>query len=291
MPSYRIISLYSGSSGNAFLIVTDRARILIDAGKNAKALTRALCEVGVDIDAVDAIFITHDHNDHIGALSVLLKHHALPVHAVEASAQVIVSGLDEIARERVRRHPPLYQETVGDVRVTSFITPHDSRFSVGYRLEIGEGEDAVSVGYATDLGYVTEDVRMALRGCESVVLESNHDREMLLAGPYPRQLKERIWSRYGHLANDDCAALVSELAEHGLKHLMLAHLSEQNNLPEIAYNEALMALGGADVTLTVAAPDRPVEMWEREEHAPIGDGALDVPPTGTPCAKRGGSVC
>ena len=245
--------------------MTDRARILIDAGKNAKTLTRALCEVGVEVDTVDAIFITHDHNDHTGALPVLLKHHALPVHAVEASAQVIVSGMEETARACVHRHPPLYSETVGDIRVTSFITPHDSRFSVGYRLEIGEGEEAALIGYATDLGYVTEDVRAALCGCESVVLESNHDREMLLAGPYPRHLKERIWSRYGHLANDDCAALVSELAEHGLKHLMLAHLSEQNNLPEIAYNETLMALGGADVTLAVAAPDRPVEMWDRKE--------------------------
>lgn len=263
MPNYRIISLYSGSTGNAFLITTDRTRILIDAGKSAKMLTQALGEVGVDVDSIDAIFITHDHHDHIGALSVLLKHHALTVHAVEASAQVIVSGMDDTAREHVRRHAPLYTETVGDVRVSSFITPHDSRFSVGYRMEIGQGEDAVSIAYATDLGYVTEDVRAALRGCESVVLESNHDREMLLAGPYPRRLKERIWSRYGHLANDDCAALVSELAEQGLKHLMLAHLSEQNNLPEIAYNEALMALGGADVTLAVAAPDHPVEMWER----------------------------
>ena len=263
MSNYRIISLYSGSTGNSFLVMTDHARILIDAGKNVKALTRALGEIGVDIDTLDAIFITHDHNDHTAALPVLLKHHPLPVHTVEASAQVIASGMEETARACIHRHPPLYSETVGDVRVRSFITPHDSRFSVGYRLEIGEGEDAVSVGYATDLGYVTEDVRQALLGCESVVLESNHDREMLLAGPYPRHLKERIWSRYGHLANDDCAALVSELAENGLKHLMLAHLSEQNNLPEIAYNETLMALGSADVTLAVAAPDRPVEMWER----------------------------
>ena len=265
MSNYRIISLYSGSTGNAFLIMTDHARILIDAGKNAKALTRSLNEIGVDIDTIDAIFITHDHNDHTAALPVLLKHHPLPVHAVEASAQVIVSGMEETVRACIRRHPPLYSETVGDVCVRSFITPHDSRFSVGYLLEIGQGKDAARIGYATDLGYVTEDVRKALLGCESVVLESNHDREMLLAGPYPRHLKERIWSRYGHLANDACAALVSELAEHGLKHLMLAHLSEQNNLPEVAYNETLMALGGADVTLSVAAPDRPVEMVRGKE--------------------------
>lgn len=260
MPNYRIISLYSGSTGNAFLIRTARANILIDAGKNAKTLTRALGEVGLEIDDIDAIFITHDHRDHTAALPVLLKHHTLPVHAVEASAQVIEAELDERGTACLCRHTPLYSETVGDVTVRSFITPHDSEFSVGYRLEISDGQTCVSVGYATDLGYVTGDVRGALAGCESVVLESNHDRDMLLAGPYPPRLKQRIWSRYGHLANDDCAALAAELAEGGMRHLMLAHLSEHNNLPEIAYNETLMALGGADVTVNVAAPDHVVEM-------------------------------
>lgn len=260
MPSYRIISLYSGSSGNSFLIMTDQAKLLIDAGKSTRALTRALGEVGVSLNEIDAVFITHDHHDHIGALPVLLKSCPLAVHAVEATAQVITSELDEDLHHCLCRHTPLYSETVGNVKVTSFITPHDSRFSVGYRMEITHGDKTACIGYATDLGYVTEDVRGALLGCESVVLESNHDRDMLLTGPYPRHLKERIWSRYGHLANDDCAALVAELAEHGLKHLMLAHLSEHNNLPQLAYNETLMALGGAHVSVDIAAPDRVVEL-------------------------------
>ena len=258
--TYRIVSLYSGSSGNAFLIATPTTRILIDAGKNQRALVRALGEVGVSIDDINAIFITHDHHDHTGALPVLLKHHALPVHVVKASAQVIASELDERGQACLCTHPPLYCESVGDMTVRSFITPHDSEFSVGYRIEIGQGEEAVHVGYATDLGYVTEDVRAALLGCESVVLESNHDVDMLLTGPYPYHLKQRILSRYGHLSNEGCATLCAELAEHGLKHLMLAHLSEQNNLPDMAYNETLMALGGADVCLSIAAPDCVVEM-------------------------------
>ena len=260
MPNYRIISLYSGSTGNSFLIMTERANILIDAGRNVKTLTRALDEVGLTVDAIDAIFITHDHRDHTSALPVLLKHHAIPVHAVEASAQVIAFDLCEAGQACLVRHTPLFCETVGNVTVHSFITPHDSEFSVGYRIEVSDGDSVAVIGYATDLGYVTDEVRSALSGCESVVLESNHDRDMLLTGPYPRQLKERIRSRYGHLPNDDCAALVASLAEQGLKHLMLAHLSEQNNLPELAYNETLMALGGAAVTLAVAAPDRVVEL-------------------------------
>ena len=267
MSAYRIISLYSGSSGNAFLIVTPGARILIDAGKNARALTRTLDEVGFPVETIDAIFITHDHHDHTSALPVLLKHHPKPVHAVEASAQVIARGAPQYVCDCLRRHTPLFCETVGDVTVRSFITPHDSEFSVGYRLELTDGEGVLhTIGYATDLGYVTDDIRLALTGCESVVLESNHDREMLLTGPYPYQLKERILSRYGHLANDDCAAFICELAEQGLRHVMLAHLSEQNNDPAIAYNETLTALGREDIDLFVAAPDRAVELIMTAEH-------------------------
>jgi hypothetical protein len=154
-----------------------------------------------------------------------------------------------------------YCEKIGDVTVRSFITPHDSEFSVGYLLEIEDEQGSIhKIGYATDLGYVTDDVRTALTGCESVVLESNHDRDMLLTGPYPYLLKERILSRYGHLSNEDCATLACELAEKGMRHLMLAHLSEQNNEPDIAYNETICALGRDDVDVCVAAPDRVVEL-------------------------------
>ncbi len=261
MANYRIISLYSGSSGNAFLIVTSAARILIDAGKNARALMGALNEVGMPIETIDAIFITHDHHDHTSALPVLLKHHPLPVHAVEATAQVIARGAIPYVNACLCRHTPLFCEQVGDMTVRSFITPHDSEFSVGYRIEIPDGQgDVCAIGYATDIGYITDDIRAALTGCESVVLESNHDRDMLMCGPYPYQLKQRILSRYGHLSNDDCAAFAGELATQGLCHLMLAHLSEQNNDPALAYNETLCALGDSGIDLAIAAPDMPVEL-------------------------------
>ena len=260
--TYRMISLYSGSSGNAFLLMTPHAKILIDAGKNAKALTAALASLDVAVDSLDAILITHDHRDHTSALPVLLKQHPIPTHIVEASAQAITLGQPGEWTQHLCCHPPLFCVTVGDVTARSFITPHDSSFSVGYRFEVALPDGVCSVGYATDLGYVTPEVRQALLGCESVVLESNHDKQLLWCGPYPRRLKERILSRYGHLSNEDAAALVAELAGGGLRRLMLAHLSEQNNEPELAYNESLMALGGADVTLCVAAPDRIVEMKE-----------------------------
>ena len=243
------------------LLETEQARILIDAGKNAKALCRALGALSLTPEQIDAIIITHDHRDHTAALPVLLKHHPLPVPAVEAPAQVMAMDMDDAARACLCRHTPLYEEQIGNVRLSSFITPHDSRFSVGYRLRVEASDGVHEIGYATDIGYVTEDVRRGLLGCESVVLESNHDREMLLTGPYPRQLKERIFSRYGHLANDDSAAFAAELAEHGLHNLMLAHLSEQNTDPALAYEELIMALGGEDrVRIAIAAPDRVVEL-------------------------------
>ena len=267
MMHYRMISLYSGSSGNAFLLITPSARILIDAGKNARALTRALDEVGCPVETVDAIFITHDHHDHTSALPVLLKHHPLSVHVVEASAQVIARGAPQYLTDCLCRHTPLFCEAVGNVTVRSFITPHDSEFSVGYRMEITDEDGAVhTVGYATDLGYVTDDVRAALLGCESVVLECNHDKDMLLTGPYPYHLKERILSRYGHLSNDDCAACAGELIEGGTEHLMLAHLSEQNNDPSLAYHEVLTAIGRDDVDLCVAEPDHVVELPTAARH-------------------------
>lgn len=261
MSSYRICSLYSGSSGNAMLLITPRAKILIDAGKTARALTDALSRVGVSPDELDAIVITHDHRDHVGALPVFLKRHDVPVHIVKASAQALTFGEEgQLWQSRLCEHPPIYQVTVGDVRVQSFPTPHDSSYSVGYRLEIDDGNGHLHpIGYATDVGYVSDDVRAGLLGCECVVLESNHDRDMLLTGPYPAALKERILSRYGHLSNEDCAALAAELFMHGTQHFLLAHLSEHNNTPALAYHETLMALG-EDVQLAVASPDETVEL-------------------------------
>ena len=143
---------------------------------------------------------------------------------------------------------------VGDVSVRAFQTPHDSRDSVGYRFVIGEGEETVTVGYATDIGYVSPVVREGLLGCNAVVLESNHDEEMLRMGRYPYDLKQRILSRRGHLSNRDCADFASELCEAGTKHILLAHLSEENNYPTFAYDETHAAVSCYGVDLAVASP-------------------------------------
>jgi phosphoribosyl 1,2-cyclic phosphodiesterase len=145
---------------------------------------------------------------------------------------------------------------VGPFTLTSFPTPHDSEESVGYRITVNDGDHTHILGYATDLGQVTPAVEQALCGCEGVVLECNHDEEMLMTGPYPADLKRRIASRNGHLSNAACAAFCAKLAATGMKRLMLAHLSEINNLPDLALSEVSAALAGTDVHVCVASPDQ-----------------------------------
>ena len=254
----RVRALYSGSEGNSFLIEAPTARILIDAGKSARRLTQALGICGLSPSEIDAILVTHEHSDHVSALPVLLKKYPIPVHTVRASAERL--QLEPSVAPCLVLHPPLFEECIGAVRVRSFPTSHDSRASVGYRLEIPVEDTLLCIGYATDLGIVTPAVEAALVGCQAVILESNHDLDMLREGPYPPDLKRRIQGARGHLSNTDSAALVARLAESGMRSLMLAHLSRENNLPEVALAEHTGALGQTCAHLSVASPDEITEL-------------------------------
>ncbi len=259
MTQIRIVSLYSGSQGNACLISTEEGSILIDAGKSARRLCAALAEAGVSPDELKAIFITHEHNDHIGALAVLLKRHPIPVHIPTGCAYKL--STDDVIAPHLCAHPPICCETVAGMSVTSFPTPHDSRASVGYHIEIPREDGGVfRIGYATDIGYISREVEEGLLGCDAVVLESNHDPEMLREGPYPYDLKLRIASRRGHLSNPESAAFAARLCATGTKYLMLAHLSQENNTPDTAYDECVGAVGDEGVRICVAQPDAITEL-------------------------------
>lgn len=255
---YSLKLLYSGSTGNAALLTAGDAAVLIDAGRSARVLCAALSRAGVSPDALSAIFITHEHRDHTAALEVFLKHHPTPVHAAGATADCL-AGCPAIAPHLVA-HSPLFSERVGTLTFTSFCTSHDSAQSVGFRITVGEGAECVTLGYATDLGVVTPAVEAGLLGCEAVVLECNHDEEMLMTGPYPYHLKQRIASRRGHLSNHDCAVFSARLAANGMKRLLLAHLSETNNQPELALGECRAALAGTAVEIHAASPDEITEL-------------------------------
>ena len=265
MKQYRICTLYSGSGGNAVLMEAADTRILIDAGKSARTLCRALSSVGCEVGQLDAIFITHEHSDHVSALEVLAKKIAAPIHITEESAQRFDRLSPSPLHERLVRHAPRFAVQVGGLTVRSFCTPHDSRMSVGYRVEFSDEDGAHALGLATDVGYVTEEIAKSLEGCEAVVLESNHDVEMLKAGPYPYDLKKRILSRRGHLSNEDSAVFSAHLAAHGTKAFLLAHLSAENNTPQLAYDAHVATLADPRLRVVVAAADEPVELCGREE--------------------------
>lgn len=258
MKDVKVFSLYSGSRGNsAFIKISDTA-FLIDAGRNARALCGALTAIGERIENISAVFITHEHSDHIAALELLAKKNDFPIFMTRQSAQKI-EETSPIRRTLVERDI-LFCEEIGDIKISSFRTSHDSLMSVGYRIEFSDEDGAHAIGYATDIGYISDDVKEGLMGCEAVVIECNHDVDMLMTGPYSRYLKTRVASNKGHLSNKDCAAFAVELAQNGTRAIMLAHLSQENNEPDLAFDEVSSAISGFDVSVAVALQYVPVEL-------------------------------
>ena len=263
----QICTLYSGSKGNAAFLRLADTKLLIDAGKSARCLCKSLQDVGTDIENIRAILLTHEHTDHTAALDVLLKHYPLPVHIPRASADKMAKTAPEHVKSCLVPHPPAFFGEIEGVSFTSFPTPHDSAASVGYRFSFEENGVAHTVGYATDIGHLSRELLEGLRGCEMAVIESNHDVEMLMTGPYPYDLKRRILSRHGHLSNADGASLATELVKDGAKRLLLAHLSEQNNEPGLVYEELSATLAGLDVYIAVASPTEPTWLIDEKENA------------------------
>jgi Metal-dependent hydrolases of the beta-lactamase superfamily I len=237
-----IYTLSSGSKSNSTYIRLGDTRILIDAGMSMKATEIELQKLGTSLKQINGIFITHEHSDHVKGLAVITKKHIIPIHVNELSAPYI-----ECNQNSVIIHKPVFTHTIGNVEIESFITPHDSHGSVGYIVKT----DNYTVGVATDMGYVTSDVLNKLAECNSVVLESNHDRTMLEYGTYPLSLKKRILSNKGHLSNKDCADCAALIAGNGVKHIMLAHLSDENNRPDIAMITTATELARKNLSRTV----------------------------------------
>lgn len=228
----RLTVLGSGSAGNATCIEAGGARILIDAGFSCRELGGRLRAVGVEPHRLDALVITHEHADHIRGAALFSRTHHVPVYCTAATYRA--ANLD---RQGVSAHVPVQAGVdfaIGGLRLHPFGVPHDAVETVGYTVECEEGR----VGYATDLGHGAEAVREGLRDCDFLMLESNHDEEMLRDGPYPQTVKDRVRSRHGHLDNRSAAELLCAVSGERTKSVVLAHLSRTNNRPELALHAA-----------------------------------------------------
>lgn len=237
--------LASGSRGNCAMVASSTTRILVDAGISCRETMKRLPALGESPTQLSAILITHEHSDHILGLQRLATKLNVPVFLTEGTQHAWTRTLrDEEGKlpslPKVERFASGHSFQIGDIAVTPFTIPHDAADPVGFTFRV----DGVKVGLATDLGYMPVSVRDHLRGCDVLVIESNHDVEMLRGGPYPWSVKQRVMSRVGHLSNDALAEFFTSDYDGEAAYVILAHLSEQNNHPEVARAAAEHALRG-----------------------------------------------
>ncbi len=226
----RVYPLFSSSNGNSTFIGTEKGGILIDCGVSFKRLSSALSLNNIPLKAVQGIFITHEHNDHISGLKMFTKNTGIPVYGQKRTLQRLYD------KNKITCNSPVIDingKTVecGGNEVICFDTPHDTVQSCGYRIRTADDR---LCAVCTDLGHITETVKNALMGCRFVLLESNYDEQMLRCSSYPLYLKERILSDNGHLSNDLCGKQAEKLVQNGTTHIVLGHLSLENNTPKKA---------------------------------------------------------
>lgn len=256
----RLFTLFSSSAGNCSCLSGANTTLLIDAGGSCRRILTTLASHDIDASKLDGIVLTHEHSDHISALKVLLRRVHVPVFGTYATINYLADH--DLVPPDAQLCPLAGAGMIGDIAFDPFPTQHDAGDTCGYVFQFSDGR---RVGFATDLGRFTDEVCDNLSGCSTVVLESNYDYQMLIHSNYPLSLIRRIRGGWGHLSNDDCAAAAVRLARSGMKKLLLAHTSKQNNLEELALRTTLDALHQAgfderDVLVEVAPKFSPSPM-------------------------------
>lgn len=228
-----VASICSGSSGNCILIKENDTNILVDAGISKKRIEEGLDFFGTMPNEIDAILITHEHSDHIKGLGVFLRAHPMTVYCTRGTIDYILnsSSIGDVDEELFEVIDADEKFFVGDLSITSIPTSHDALDSVCYRFD----SDNKSFAVITDLGTYYDEIVDSLQGLDGILIEANHDLKMLEAGPYPYPLKMRIWSDEGHLSNEACGQLLSEIISDKMQYIILGHLSKDNNYPELAF--------------------------------------------------------
>ena len=251
----KICVLASGSRGNAAWIRSGKTAVLVDAGISFRALKERLAEVDEDLGLLKGVIITHEHSDHISGLPILQKKTGVPVFATPGTTSAIADrqGLDGIERFQAG-------ETfrIGSLEILGFPVSHDAEEPVGVVVSAR----GIRLGLVTDLGLATRLVEQRLKHCQVVIVEANHDPRMLIEGKYEWSLKQRIQSRYGHLANEKAGELLAKIHHSDLAHVFLAHRSKDNNTPELQLAAAQQAIGGRGTAIHLTWQERPAEAVE-----------------------------
>jgi len=270
---FQFLSLSSGSSGNCYYLGTEQHAILIDAGIPVRTIQKVLRENGLSFGKIMALLVTHDHTDHIRSAGSLGELYHIPVYSTKQVHDGMERNygmskkLTSASRRYIEREDPFFIPGT-QFRVTAFPVPHDSTDNVGYYIEYGTGTNLVRFCLATDVGLVTPTITRYLSSADHIVVESNHDIDMLMNGPYPAYLKKRVRGEGGHLSNKECAELLHNIWHKSLQHIFLCHLSAENNEPDKAYHSASRALQsegvrvGVDVTLSVLNRTTPSKVYE-----------------------------
>lgn len=250
-------ALFSGSSGNALYVACGETRLLIDAGLPGKKVEDALSTIAVRPEQISGILVTHEHDDHVRGVGVLARRFSLPVYANEKTWHAMQRTVGDIPAAQQRIFSTDIEFYIGDVCVAPHAIPHDAADPVGFSI-LGGGK---KVAIATDLGHTTAEIIDRVADADLLLLESNHDVDMLQAGPYPAVLKRRILGNRGHLSNADCGKALARLCAKGVRHALLGHLSGENNVPQLALDTVANVLKGEGVAVGAGGDIRVDMTW------------------------------
>ncbi len=261
----RLVSIASGSSGNCIYIGSDSSHILVDAGISNKRIEQGLNEIGLKGSELNGIVITHEHSDHVKGLGVLARKHGVPIYGTRETLEEIegMKSLGSYSRDLLHPIEPDVEFSIGDLQIQPFSVDHDAANPVAYRVQCGRSSAAV----ATDMGHFDQYIIDHLQNLDALLLESNHDVNMLQTGPYPYYLKRRILGNHGHLSNENAGRLLNHILHDNLKHILLGHLSKENNYEALAYETVRLEINQGECPYR--ASDFSIEVAKRDQMSQI----------------------